>query len=115
MADLLHLNCDLGFYSLWGVLLTMRTNYKTPEEAFSKEQIEFLTQLVFSPMYQEQTKEFLWYRKQYGPIGGSYLFVFPEKQVGYNSQIVMDRNVFLHGHKECYEDHQKLKSSGLFL
>jgi cystathionine beta-lyase family protein involved in aluminum resistance len=89
--------------------------YNTPEEAFNKEQIALMQELEFTPIYQEQTKEFMCYRKHYGPIGGSYLFVYPELQRGYNSQIVMDRNVFLQGHKECYEDYQKLKSSGLFL
>lgn len=89
--------------------------YSKPEEAFNEKQMELLRDMKFVPMYQKQTKEFMFYKKQYGPPSGSYLFVHPVVQKHSGNQIVMDRNVFAPDHNECYHEHQKLRASGLFI
>lgn len=98
---------------LWARLIEMF--YERPEQAFTTAQLNLLNELEMTPIYQEQTKEFMGYRKQYGPEGGSYLFVDPDVNKSYGTQYYTDINVFLHGHNECRKDYLKLKKSGLFI
>lgn len=98
---------------LWARLIEMF--YERPEQVFNPTQLKIINELDMTPVYQEQTKEFMGYRKQYGLNGGSYLFVDPDVNKCYGSQYYTDINLFLPGYDECRKDYLKLKKSGLFV
>lgn len=80
------------------------------EKRYNEAQIQYLESLGFT--YHPRIEQ---WSKQYGPDGGSYIWVsYQGHASNYHSHILMDRNVFLPGANECYDEFQKIKDSKLF-
>jgi len=79
---------------------------------FSEEQITFLTNLGFNRVDDDQ------YKKQYGPDHGSFIWVYSsldKKWFNQDSQVMSDRNLFVSGHEECWQDLETIRNSKLFI
>lgn len=79
---------------------------------FNEKQMKFLEENKFRRISDNE------YQKHYGPDTGSRVWVYssPSKNwIDNTSQILVDRNIFVDGHEECWQDLEKIRYSGLFI
>ena len=109
--------CDSVNRKFYSVDWENRQFFNIPEWAvvitkpFSEKQLRFLTEHNFTKVSNTE------YHKQYGPDYGSHIWIYSSPKLNIfkrTSQMVVDRNLFITGHEECWQDIDAIERSGLF-